>query len=43
MEFESILYVAREAWAKKHKKNTNDFPHISFLSYETGSNKNEWE
>ena len=39
MEFEAVLYVAREAWAKKHGTSTEDFPHISPVSYETGSNK----
>lgn len=43
MEFEAVLYVAREAWAKKHGTSTNDFPHISPLSYETGSNKEGWK
>lgn len=43
IEFESILYVAREAWAKKHGKNMQDFPHISPKSYETGSNTEGWK
>ena len=42
-EFESILYVPREAWAKKHGKNMQDFPHISPQSYETGSNTEAWK
>lgn len=41
-EFEAILYVAREAWAKKHDKPDREFPHISPVSYETGSNKDGW-
>ena len=43
MEFEAILYVARDAWAKKHGKSAKDFPHISSVSYETGSNKDGWK
>ena len=43
MEFEAILYVARDAWAKKHGKSAKDFPHISSISYETGSNKDGWK
>ena len=43
MEFEAILYVARDAWAKKHGTSAGDFPHISPVSYETGSNKEGWQ
>lgn len=43
MEFEAILYVAREAWAIKHGTSAGDFPHISPMSYETGSNKEGWK
>ena len=35
-EFEAILYVARDAWAKKHGKPASEFPHVSPVSYETG-------
>ena len=42
-EFEAILYVARDAWARKHGKSASEFPHISPVSYETGSNKAGWE
>ena len=42
-EFEAILYVAREAWARKYGKSSVDFPHISPLSYETGSNTDGWK
>ncbi len=42
-EFEAILYVPSKAWARKYNKNTNDYPHFSPLSYETGSNKNGWK
>lgn len=42
-EFESILYVAREAWARKHGENIQEFPHISPRSYETGNNTDGWK
>lgn len=42
-EFESILYVPGDAWAKKHNKEYDDYPHTAPLSYETGSNTEEWE
>ena len=28
MEFESLLYVAQNAWAKKHNTESNEYPHI---------------
>ena len=43
MEFEALLYVARDAWEKKHGKSSSEFPHISPVSYETGSNKEGWK
>lgn len=43
MEFESILYVAMEAWAKRHAKDVSEYPYITKVSYETGSNKEGWE
>ncbi len=42
MEFEAVLYVAMEAWAKRHKKDVSEYPHITEVSYETGSNKEGW-
>ncbi len=43
MEFESLLYVPQKAWALKHRCSADDYPHISPLSYETGSNKDGWK
>lgn len=43
MEFESLLYVPMKAWALKHHLSVEEYPHSSPLSYETGSNKDEWE
>ena len=43
MEFEALLNVARDAWEKKHGKSSSEFPHISPVSYETGSNKEGWK
>ena len=41
-EFEAVLYVARSAWSVKNGKDMNEFPYFSKLSYETGSNKADW-
>ncbi len=43
MEFEALLYVPQRAWAFKHRKNAEDYPHVTPLSYETGSNRKGWE
>ena len=43
MEFEALLYVPLRAWALKHKKLEEDYPHIAPLSYETGSNREQWK
>ncbi len=43
MEFESLLYVPQQAWALKHHKEPEDYPHIAALSYETGSNLEKWK
>lgn len=42
MEFEAILYVSSEAWAKKHNKAVSEYPHLAEFSYETGSNTDKW-
>jgi hypothetical protein len=43
MEFESLLYVPGQAWSIKHNKDYADYPHLTKLSYETGSNKDGWK
>jgi len=43
MEFEAILSVPAQAWGKKYAKDPADYPHLTSLSYETGSNENEWK
>ena len=43
MEFEALLYVPQKAWALKHKSPVNEYPHLTPLSFETGSNKDEWK
>lgn len=43
MEFESLLYIPQKAWALKHQKTIDEYPHFPPLSYETGSNKNGWK
>ena len=42
LEFESILYVPRIAWAKKHKCQVDEYPYITKTSYESGSNEEMW-
>lgn len=42
MEFECILYVPSNAWARKHNSSADDYPHLTAVSYETGSNVGEW-
>ena len=42
-EFESILYLPQKAWAAKHRKSADKYPHSASLSYETGSNTGGWE
>ena len=43
MDFEALLYVPGKAWALKHRRSADDYPHISPLSYETGSNTDGWK
>lgn len=43
MEFESLLYVPQRAWALKHKSSADEYPHMTPLSYETGSNEEGWK
>ena len=43
MEFEALLYVPSRAWALKHEKPEEDYPHTAPLSYETGSNREQWK
>lgn len=43
LEFESILYLPRGAWAKKHNAEPEDYPYLTETSYETGSNAAGWE
>ena len=43
MEFEAILYVPLEAWARKHGKEPEDYPHEPPFSYETESNADGWK
>jgi hypothetical protein len=42
LEFESILSVPHLAWAKKHKKEQDDYPYFTETCYETGSNEELW-
>ena len=43
LEFESLLYVPQNAWAKKHNRSTGEYPYITKTSYESGSNKLLWQ
>ena len=42
LEFESLLYLPKLAWGKKHSTDIIEYPHIPNPSYETGSNKALW-
>ena len=42
LEFESALYIPAEAWAKKNKKDSGDYPHITKYSFESFSNIKNW-
>ena len=41
MEFEALLYVPPQAWALKHKRPEEDYPHTAPLSYETGGSREQ--
>jgi len=41
--FETILYVAMEAWGLKHGRDWLEFPFFASVSYESGSNFELWE
>lgn len=42
-DFDVILQIPSRAWALKHHKHPNDYPHKTPLCYKTGSNKDEWK
>lgn len=42
MEFEALLFLPRRAWAKKHCRDEDEYPHLPPLSFETGSNREGW-
>ena len=42
MEFEALLYLPQRAWALKHCRDEEEYPHIPPLSFETGSNRAGW-
>ena len=41
-EFEAILYAPSYAWARTHGKGEEDYPYVTKVSYETGSNEEGW-
>ena len=43
MEFEALLYVPARAWALKHGKPEEEYPHAAPFSCETGSNQEQWK
>lgn len=43
MEFESLLYIPKKAFALKHQSSAAAYPHFTPLSFETGSNQKGWE
>lgn len=42
LEFEALLYLPQRAWALKHHRDEEEYPHIAPLSFETGSNRAGW-
>ncbi len=42
IEFEAILYVPAKAWARKYGKEPDAYPYVTDVSYETGSNRENW-
>lgn len=42
LEFESILYVPQIAWAKKHNETEENYPYLTKVSFESGSNRSIW-
>ena len=34
MEFEALLYLPQMAWALKHQKEEDDYPHITHVNYD---------
>ena len=42
LEFESLLNLTSQAWAKKTKEDEEDYPHLTDVDYETFSNKANW-
>lgn len=42
-EFEAILYAPAMAWARKHQKTPEEYPHTASPCYETGSNTDCWQ
>lgn len=43
MEFEALLYVPARAWAMKHGRPEEEYPHTASFNYETGSNQEQWK
>lgn len=43
MEFEAILGVPMCAWEKKHNIDSDNYPYLPTISYETGSNTEGWK
>jgi hypothetical protein len=40
---EGLLYVHVKAWSEVTGNSEEDWPHISTVSYETGSNQSQWQ
>lgn len=43
LEFESVLYLPANAWAKKHRRAPEDYPHTPGISYESLMNQELWK
>ena len=43
LEFEAILYAPVCAWTRLHGKSAGEYPYVTKVSYESGSNKEGWD
>ena len=42
LDFEAILYVPMDAWERLHNENSDRYPYVPKVSYETYSNEVGW-
>ena len=42
LEFESLLYIAKDAWSQKVEQDVQDYPHETEFDFESFSNTTNW-